>query len=283
MRRKLMLINAGLLLVVIAVGSTVRKEWRTYRRANNAAGIKAGTTDRTSGSAAALAPEAALPQAGSYDLIFERNLFSPNRTEFEPAEPVAESPAVAPMPGMPLLTGVTVIGNRKLAFIQEPRSGAQPQNRTVQVGDSIMNFGKITEIRPDALVFTWGGATHVVEMLNSDASKARGPVAARLQTTVITVGAGKKGAPAPPAAGAPPAGTVPVVGGGGGPTIQISSVGPGKAVAASAGRTGTPARGGTAGARSVTGGAGATQTQPQNQGFIDTPFGRVMRPPPRTN
>lgn len=282
MRRKLLLLNAVLLLVAVTLGSMVREEWLNYRRANNAAGIRVEAGETTARSTPLFVPEAP-PQAGNYNPIFERNLFSPNRTEFEPAEAAAETSTAPPMPGMPLLTGVTVIGERKLAFIQEPRVGAQPLNRTVQAGDTIMNFGKITEIRSDALVFTWGGSTHVVEMLSNDAGRARAAVAARLQTTVISIGAGRKGASAavPAAAGTLPAGVAPIVGGGGGPAIQISSVGQG-AGQAGATRSNPAVRGG---ATSV--GAAQRQALPQGQqqnpGFIDTPFGRVMRPPPRTN
>src|SRR5262245_56446150 len=108
MRRKLLWINLALLVAVIGVGNVVQDQWRIYLRQHTVPKAPAGA----SGSAASKTapqpapPQAPLPQAGNYNLIFERSLFSPNRTEFEPAEPAAAAPAIPPMPGMPILSGI---------------------------------------------------------------------------------------------------------------------------------------------------------------------------------
>jgi hypothetical protein len=187
------------------------------------------------------------------------------------------------MPGMPVLNGVTVVGSKRMAFIQEPRLGNQPQNRTVQVGDSLMSFGKVTEIRSDALVFSWGAETHVVDMINGGGPKVKAPITARLQTTVISVGSS-------PARGAPAASAPPQGGGAGGPGVQIGIVGGGGAPgqAPNAGNAGGGAQrpGGIVGGAPAQQRAGQAQTQQgaqQNQSFIETPFGRIARPQRRTN
>ncbi|MBI4455063.1 MAG: hypothetical protein HY644_04100 [Acidobacteria bacterium] len=288
MGRKLLLINVVLLLLVILLGSQVRNQWRAYRREHDLTQMKLETSEKPSKGSprdnqSEVGPGA--PEPGNYTVIFEHNLFSANRIEFEPAEPVAETPSIPPLPGMPILNGVTVVGDKRGAFIQEPRAGAQPQNRTVQVGDVLMNFGKVKEIRTDALVFSWGDATHVVEMFNSDGQKTRGPVAARLQTTIITVGS-KRGGPGP--ASGSGAASVPTAG----PTIQIGTVGQagGAAPVPQGNVGGAAARGGNLTNRATATSPGAAQRQiqpanqqPQNQNYIDTPFGRILRPARRTN
>ncbi|MBI2822076.1 MAG: hypothetical protein HYX74_07605 [Acidobacteria bacterium] len=276
MRRRLFWITGLLLLLVVAAGGVLRTQWREYRRTHGVSPAGARLAPAAGGEKAAAAlerPETPTPEAGEYNAIFERNLFSPSRTEFEPAEVSAEVPATPPLPGMPVLNGVSVVGDKKIAFIQEPRPGANPQSRSVQVGDTVMGFGKIKEIRSDALVFSWGDTTHTVELLGGDASRARTPTVARLQTTVITVGS----------KAAAPAGTPTPVPAGASPTIQIGSVG----AAAAPGQgniAGGAARGGNIGNRPAAAGTGAapaqlqTPTQQQNPNVIDTPFGRVVRP-----
>ena len=282
MRRRLLWINAGLLLTAVAVGGVVRRQWRDYSRAHPAPKVRVEAPAAPSQPPEPEpAPGMSLPQAGNYNPIFERNLFSPNRVEFEPADPVAAAPAVPPMPGMPILNGLSVIGDKKVAFIQEPRPGAQPQSRAVQVGDTIMNFGKIKEIRADALVFTWGDQTQVLEMLNNDGPRARTAIGSRLQTTVITVGGGRRTSPA--TSGTAAAGAAPVIGASAVPTIQIGVLGVGNSAAGAAAgvRQNVAQNQQQNQPQSVT--QQQDQNQNQNQNYIDTPFGRVARPARRTN
>ncbi len=289
MKRKLILLDIVLLLLVVLVGTVVRTEWRQYRRSNNVTKIRPGAGAKLPANPQqAVNTSPPLPQAGVYNVVFERNLFCPNRTEFMPVSPAAQAPPPPPqMPGKPILVGVTMIDNRKTAFVQEPQTGAAPQSRTVQVGDSLMVHGKVIDIRPDALVFTWpGDVTETIEM-GSDASP-RFKVAAKqvLQTLVVSIGGGKGAkkvaavAPGPQPGGAGALGAI--------PTIQIGTAGGATASAAGIhGRTSGLARTGAAGGANAAGALGNTpglrqpipqQYPQQNPGYMDTPFGRIQRP-----
>jgi hypothetical protein len=285
MRRKLVFINIVLLVLVVLVAVLVRSEWRQYRRSNDVTKIRAAAGPKSIQAAQSSASTPPLPQAGVFNVIFERNLFSPNRSEFEPPEPPPpEAPKTPVMPGKVTLLGVTVIGEKKIAFIQEPQTNAPPQNRSVQVGDSVMGFGKVSEIRPDALAFTWGDVVETVQLFDGDSGpRAKAAAAQVLQTNVVSIAGGKGGKKGATIAPAPP-GTP-----GAAPSIQIATVG-----GAGLGATGIQGRGTNTMRPGQQGGVGGNAgsinpglqqpalQNPQNQGYTQTPFGRIpTRTPPR--
>lgn len=286
MGRKLLWINLVLLVAVLLLGNLVFDEWRSYEVKNNVARIRVTTPPSTKGTTAipASTTQAShLQAAGNYNVLFEKNLFSPNRREIEPPEPEVTAPKIPPMPGQPVMTGVSLIGDKKVAYIQEPGQGP----KTVQVGDTIMNFGRVTEIRDDGLVYTWGEMTHNVTLQERQAA-VRGPLVQRMTATVIKIGSsGKKGAGSPsmppPAAG----GAAPV-----GPTIQVSTVGGGANTAGMVNPQAGNANGSRLGASRGNPGLSNSQggqlypnqglsNQQPNSGYVDTPFGRIARPPRR--
>ncbi|HEY3132107.1 MAG TPA: hypothetical protein VGL91_21805 [Acidobacteriota bacterium] len=276
MKRKLILINIILLLLVVVVVTVVRSEWHTYRRTNDVTKIRPGKAGKLPASTQQpINASLPLPQAGVYNVVFERNLFCPNRTETMPVSNVQAPPPPPLMPGKPILVGVTMILDKKIAFIQEPQQGAAPQSRTVQVGDTLMIHGKVTDIRPDALVFTWpGGVTETIEMGSEASPRTKVAVAQVLQTNVVSIGG--KGAKKVAAIAATQPGGMPAPGAA--PSVQIGTVGG----AAGAGRTAAAARTGAAGSNTM--GNSATNpglrqpTSPQQPGYMDTPFGRIQRP-----
>jgi hypothetical protein len=280
-----MLINLVLLVAVLFVGNAVFTEWQSYETQNNVARIRVNKAPPAKGATTNSLPATQssyhLQPAGNYNVLFEKNLFSPNRREIEPPEPVADNtPKIPPMQGTPIMTGVSLIGDKRVAYVQEPGQ----QIKTFQVGDAIMGFGRVTEIRNDGMVFTWGEMTHNIS-INERAASVRGPVVGRLAATVIKVGSSKKGgAPAslPPssATGAPA-----------GPSIQVSTVGSGAGpagagVAPQLGNASGAARPGMArgsnsqvGQQGIYPNQGITNQSPQpNAGYLDTPFGRIPRP-----
>lgn len=283
MKRKLILIDIVLLLLVVLVGAVVRTEWRKYRRSNDVTKIRSGAGAKLPGNPQqAVNTSTPLPQAGVYNVVFERNLFCPNRTETMPVTPAALAPPPPPQkPGNPVLVGVTMIGDKKIAFVQEPQAGAAPRSLTVQVGDTLMVHGKVIDIRPDALVYTWpGDVTETIEMDTSPRTKVGATHV--LQTLVVSIGGGKGAkkvaavAPGTQPGGAPAPGAV--------PTVQIGTVG--GATASATGRTSALARTGAASGANAAGTLGTgpglqqpiPQQYPQNQGYLDTPFGRIQRP-----
>ncbi len=210
-----------------------------------------------------------------FSAVPAQNVFSDTRTKDEPppaAPAVAEAP---PLTVRPVLVGVVLAGEQKLASVIEPtQAGGPHRSLTRRLGDTYQGY-TITDITRDQMVLERGNRREVIPLFDSAKHPAQGAAAQSgrtpiLPTRVVSIGGG--GA----ATGAQP--VVP----GRGPVTPASS-------AAAAKPAATPAQGRgqqvNVGRQEAQAGApqatrpGAPATAP-TQRIIRTPFGDIVRPEP---
>jgi hypothetical protein len=119
------------------------------------------------------AAQAQLPPLAAFEVIAERNLFSPTRSEVVPEPPARSAPsAAAPPAPKPRLYGVVLLPDgRARAYLEDV------QRRRVfaySVGDTVAD-AKVEQIRPDRVVLRRGRETF--EVLLQDPTKPRTPTA----------------------------------------------------------------------------------------------------------
>ncbi len=142
---------------------------------------------------AAVAPPAEPRDAGGHDLIAEKNLFSPHRTEAPAAPVVASGPK-------PTLHGVVMDGATRRAYLEDP---IQKRAFAYAIGDPVGD-GRVQSITDDRVLIGRAGGT--VEVLLRDPAKPRPPAPPAPGSATARPAAGSAAsAPAqtaPPTAGA---------------------------------------------------------------------------------
>lgn len=131
---------------------------------------------------AAIAPSPGPPGAGDYDVIAEKNLFSPHRTETRAAPTVASGPK-------PTLHGVVIDGATRRAYLEDPM---QKRAFAYAIGDAIGD-GRVDSITDDRVVIGRAGETS--EVLLRDPAKPRPPALGR--TAAQATAGSATGAPPP--------------------------------------------------------------------------------------
>jgi hypothetical protein len=168
-KRRLLLLADALLLVVAAVfGARLYEAWTARAPAPPA-------EPSSSASAEVAAPPAAVPPGPpltAFNVVAERNLFSPTRTETAPEPPrgsAGVTPAAPPAP-KPRLYGVVILAEgRGRAYLEDV------QRRKVfsySVGD-LVGDARLEQIKADRVVLRRGGETF--EVLLNDPAKPRQP------------------------------------------------------------------------------------------------------------
>ena len=169
MKRRLLLLADALLLVVAAfLGVRLYEAWTARAPAPPA-------EPSSSASAEVAAPPAAVapgPPLTAFNVVAERNLFSPTRTETAPEPPRGSAgltPAAPPAP-KPRLYGVVILAEgRGRAYLEDV------QRRKVfsySVGD-LVGDARLEQIKADRVVLRRGGETF--EVLLNDPAKPRQP------------------------------------------------------------------------------------------------------------
>ena len=168
MKRRLLLLADALLLVVAAfLGVRLYVVW-------TARGPAPPTEPSASAAAEVAAPPPAVapgPPLTAYNVVAERNLFSPTRSETAPEPPrSAGLTPVAPPAPKPRLYGVVILAEgRGRAYLEDV------QRRKVfsySVGD-LVGDARLEQIKADRVVLRRGGETF--EVLLNDPAKPRQP------------------------------------------------------------------------------------------------------------
>jgi hypothetical protein len=278
-------INLLLLSVVGLLGWRLSVSVFRFNEENNLAKIRPVNDPRQK-----KAPEKPLPQpsvpkilnSADFAVVPEKNIFSESRAREDKTD-VAAIPETPPLAQKPILVGVTLTGDQKLASIIEPMGGTPGQNRRTQtkrIGDVYQGYA-ITEITLDHIVLESGTRKEIIP-LHEGSKRSQGGKTPILSTRVVAIGGGSyagAGAPATVISGSVPGVARPTPA----PAPAQSSVvvAPGQPAGGRATTTGQ-ARVNPAATPQPQQTAPAQQQAPAQGGrnVIRTPFGDIIRPNP---
>jgi hypothetical protein len=220
-------------------------------------------------------PQVRPNNAADFSIIPEKNVFSALRAREEKTE-VAAVPEIPPLTQKPILIGVTIVGNQRMASILDParQSSGGRKSQIKRPGDIYQGY-TITDITEEQMVLEAGTRKEIIPLHLGAKRPAQGGKTPIIPTRVIAIGPGGSsgGAVAQPASASA-----------GGAASRAPVPPPSPAPAASA----QPAQTGTRSVQSQTQPAvAAPQTQPSRGGgsgstqgkrIIRTPFGDVVAP-----
>jgi hypothetical protein len=227
---------------------------------------------------------ASILNAAEFSIIPERNIFSESRSKEDKTDVsvITEAP---PLTQKPILTGITISENQKLASIIDPTSPPQNQrsrSQTKRIGDVYQGY-TITNIAADYIVLESGTRREIIP-LHEGVKRPQGGKTPILSTRVVAFGGGAgiaSGAGAPIViSGSPTAVRAPIQQG-----LPVNVPAP-VPVNQPSGNRGTPAGRGTPAPtrqNSPVAPIASPQSQPApNSGNVPirTPFGDMNRPNP---
>jgi hypothetical protein len=209
MNRRIILLNAALLLILVKGGLTLRGNWIEYEAKHQPSLLKAGA--ETGSAAAAARSGRAVPGSQDWMEVSTKNPFSFDRSDVVIVAKVEEKPVdTGPKP---ILFGTAFLGKEPMAMIG---SGRNPSRsfRPMKVGETIDGWA-ITKIDEKTVVVEVGDKREVLIMndptiaIPRDASKTQGaapssPVAVQAPAPTPTAPASSPAA----SPGAAPSGTV---------------------------------------------------------------------------
>ena len=202
MNKNWIAINVALLLLSGLLGWRLYTNAGNFRAQNDVARIQPARDPKQSiGLEGGLPSVKADPPYNVADFagVPAQNIFSDTRTKDEPPPAV---PAVAEAPPLtirPILVGVVVVGDKKVASVVEPTTAsAVHRSQTRRLGDTYQGY-TITDITRDQMVLERGNRREVIPLF--DAAKHPAPGAAAqsgktpiLATRVVSIGGGGGGA-----------------------------------------------------------------------------------------
>lgn len=145
MSRKLLLLNLGLAVLVVAAGWQIR---HTIQRAEERKRAVAGRPLEPEPAAAEPSLNPPPPaMAGAYFAVADKLLFVPDRN---PAVVIEAAPP-KPMPPLPVAHGILDLGAGPTVILSDAANGAQ---RGYRVGDDYGDF-RIVQITASSVVFEW--------------------------------------------------------------------------------------------------------------------------------
>ncbi|MDM8522737.1 hypothetical protein QUF80_05130 [Desulfococcaceae bacterium HSG8] len=128
-----------------------------------------------------------MPSETAYNVVADRNLFSPDRAEFIPEEPESE-PEVKPLrvSGKKItLYGVILTDHYQSALIDNPLRGPdERKNKWVKTGDTIGEL-EVAEIRKGSILLTEGDDTYEIPLYDKTKPKRQGKIKKASKPTVI--------------------------------------------------------------------------------------------------
>ena len=194
MKRRIVLINLLILVVVIMFAALFSSAWKSFQEANNLEGI----VDRAQQAGGSSSPVRVEPMDRSgpfseFVVISERTLFAEDRrpdsveeVEVEdPREVLEEPPKWA---ARPMLHGVSFVGGEGQGVVTVFEGNSKTgELRSVEVGDLVQGYW-VDEIGETTMRLRWGGRIEIIDM--ADASNPPGAGQRALgKVTVIKVGA----------------------------------------------------------------------------------------------
>ncbi len=140
-----------------------------------------------------------------------QNVFSETRAKEETVAAATAPPEVPPLTVRPILVGVSLSGDQKLASVLDPTAGGSAhRSQTRRLGDTYQGY-TITDISRDQMVLERGNRREVIPMFDASKHPPQGTAAQSgktpiMQTRVIAFGGGGGSSVAQPvSAGARPA------------------------------------------------------------------------------
>ena len=205
--------------------------------------------------------------AAEFAIIPEKNLFSETRAK----EEKVETPVVQEVPQLqvkPVLVGVTISGNQRLAAIVDPSRSAGPRkSQTKRIGDTYQGY-TVTDITHNQMVLEYGSRREVIPLFDNSKHGGGGGKTTIQPTRIVSFGAGGGGGGSAVAARA---------GGPGGPQIGGATGANPKANPQQAKQQPPGAQPAPAAAPAQPAIPGET-TNDKGQRVIRTPFGDIVRP-----
>lgn len=153
--KRIFWINLGLLIIVLLLGINVYQLWRSILSQNWKGLTLVSAGNISEGSEPVSEPESpVIPGVYAYDVIADKDLFRPERTEWSPPPPESvdsekKEPFPQAIPEMnqplmkdPLLYGIMITGVKKSALMKGyVREDAKPKTRKVRLGN-----GEVREV-----------------------------------------------------------------------------------------------------------------------------------------
>lgn len=210
--------------------------------------------------------------AAEYGIIPEKNVFAATRAREKDDKPDAAAvPEVSPLVQKPVLVGVTIVGNQRMASIIDPTnpSGGR-RTQTKRLGDVYQGY-TITDITENQMILESGNRREVIPLHDGAKRSAQGGKTPIIATRIVNFGgAGVAGGTAvaagtPPVPGPSPRPTT--------PSTATTSTGAARSSQSSI-RSVSPQQGQGGGNAAQTWNEG---TDSQGRRVIRTPFGDIVR------
>jgi hypothetical protein len=189
MGRRIFLLNLLILAAVVLLARQLTHSWQEYEHSHSLreviGDVPAGAVEFEAPRAMALGPAYG---PGEYQVIGDRNLFSPERRPemVAAAAPVVEQPP--PMPRNPTLNGVSMIGGNRQAILTSYDPTSQAQSRlVVNVGDKVQGW-TVEEIGDTVVKLSWKDHEKVIDMWDAPGPQPQMAGRAEAPVTVIRVG-----------------------------------------------------------------------------------------------
>jgi hypothetical protein len=136
------------------------------------------------------------PPESAYEVVAEKNLFSPKRSEPEAELTAAETPVAVPQPKVPgakiYLSGVVIADDYKAALVSNAvKKPNEKSERWVREGDSFGGF-EVAEIRKDGVILSEGSQKYEIQLYDNSKPRSRQPVKKDENPTVIMTGGDEK-------------------------------------------------------------------------------------------
>ncbi len=212
--------------------------------------------------------------AGEFAVIPGQNVFSESRTKEDKVEAAPVVPVVPELTNKPVLVGVTISGNQRLAAITDPTIATARKTQTKRVGDVYQGY-TITDITTEQVILEAGNRREIIPLHDGSKRQAQGGKTTILASRVVSFGGGTGSGGTTPA---------PVIASGGA-ARPAAAQGAAQTVPGQAGRT-TPQQGRQAAGPQTP--AITPQTSapapppapvaPPGSRIIRTPFGDIVRP-----
>ena len=180
--RKYAVINSVLCFVALLIGFENYELWNRSGDLLPNAGVEAQKPETTNGNSLLAASTKESTSIESYNLIAERNIFNPERTDFPMPAPVTaetQKPVVRPQI---VLYGVVIGEDYQVATVTNPERALRKEERetrTVKLGDKIGEY-TLAKILPDRIMMARNEDTF--EVLLDDSGNPKRKVQARAKT-----------------------------------------------------------------------------------------------------
>jgi hypothetical protein len=228
----------------------------------------------------AMAPDVGLPllppmqnyDAARFSDIAEKNVFSEFRTNEELVQ--AAAPETPPLAQKPVLVGVSLSGDQRLALIMDPSNQQARRAQTKRIGDTYQGY-TITQITADQIVLESENRREIIPLHEGTKRQQKGGKTAILSTRVVSFGEGASSGGTPLAGATPARSTVQT-------QVQPAAIPRPAAAPAAIQANVAPAQNRPAAAPVATPAVQSqspyTSTDSEGRTIIRTPFGDIVRP-----